>query len=60
MKKILISILPFLLQAEEISLSTTLIADGFKKPIFITSHPKNSKFLYVVEQAGKIIIIKNG
>ena len=60
MKKILIAILPFLLQAEELSLSSTLIADGFKKPLFVTSHPENSKFLYVVEQAGKIIIINNG
>jgi len=60
MKKILILMLSFLLQAEEPSLSSTLIADGFKKPIFITSHPENSKFLYVVEQAGKIIIINNG
>ena len=60
MKKILILILPFLLQAEEIFLSSTLIADGFKKPLFITSHPKNSKVLYVVEQAGKVLIINNG
>ena len=60
MKKILILMLSFLLQAEEPSLSSTLIADGFKKPLFITSHPENSKFLYVVEQAGKIIIINNG
>ena len=60
MKKILILMLSFLLQAEEPSLSSTLIADGFKKPLFITSHPENSNFLYVVEQAGKIIIINNG
>ena len=39
MKKILILILQFLLQAEEIFLSSTLIADGFKKPLFITSDP---------------------
>jgi len=52
--------LSFLLQAEEPFLSSTLIADGFKKPLFITSHPENSNFLYVVEQAGKIIIINNG
>ena len=60
MKNILIAILPFLLQAEELSLSSTLIADDFKKPLFVTSHPANSKVLYVVEQAGKIIIINNG
>ena len=60
MKKLLMLILPFLLQAEEIFLSSTLIANGFKKPLFITSDPKNSKILYVVEQAGKIIIINNG
>jgi glucose/arabinose dehydrogenase len=60
MKKILIVILSFVLQAEETSLSSTLVADGFKKPLFVTSHPENSKFLYVVEQAGKIIIINNG
>ncbi len=60
MKKILILILPFFLRAEEIFLSSNLIADGFKKPLFITSDPNNSKVLYVVEQAGKIIIINNG
>ena len=38
----LMLILPFLLQAEEIFLSSALIADGFKKPRFITSDPKNS------------------
>jgi len=59
MKKILIAILPFLLQAEELSLSSILIADGFKKPLFVTSHPTNSKLLYVVEQGGKILIINN-
>ena len=59
MKKILIAILPFLLQAQELSLSSTLIADGFSKPLFVTSDPTNSRFLYVVEQAGKIVIIKN-
>ena len=60
MKKIILLIIPFILFAEEKKLSSVLIGDGYKKPVFITSYPNNSKLLYVVEQAGLIKIIKNG
>ena len=40
--------------------SAELIADGFDKPVFVTSHPTNANILYVVEQDGFIRIIKNG
>ena len=60
MKKILLWIIPLILFAEEKTLSSILVADGFKKPVFVTSYPNDSKLLYVVEQAGVIRIIKNG
>jgi hypothetical protein len=59
MKKIIVCLIPFILFAEE-RLSSILIADGFKKPVFVTSYPNDSRLLYVVEQAGVIKIIKNG
>ena len=60
MKKIILLIIPFILFAEEKKLSSVLIGDGYKKPVFITSYPNNSKLLYVVEQAGLIKIINDG
>ncbi len=60
MKKIILLIIPFILFAEERKLSSVLIADGYKKPVFVTSYPNNEKLLYVVEQAGLIKIIQNG
>ena len=60
MKKIILLIIPFLLFAEEKNLSSVLIADGYKKPVFITSYPNNAKLLYIVEQAGLIKIINDG
>ena len=60
MKKIILLIMPFILFAEERKLSSVLIADGYKKPVFVTSYPNNEKLLYVVEQAGLIKIIQNG
>ena len=53
-------IIPLILLAEEKTLSSVLVADGYKKPVFVTSYPNDSKLLYVVEQAGLIRIIKNG
>ncbi len=58
-KQILLTI-PFFLFGQGTTLSSTLIADGFKKPIFVTSHPKDANLLYVVEQAGRIKVIQNG
>ena len=60
MKKIILWIIPLILFAEEKMLSSVLVADGYKKPVFVTSYPNDSKLLYVVEQAGLIRIIKNG
>lgn len=53
-------IVPFFLFGQSVSITSKLIADGFKKPIFVTSHPKDANMLYVVEQAGSIKIINNG
>ena len=41
------------------SLSTQLVADGFNGPLLVTS-PKNDPRLFVVEQGGRIRIIKDG
>ena len=60
MKKIILLIIPFFLFAEEKNLSSVLIADGYKKPVFITSYPNNAKLLYIVEQAGLIKLINDG
>jgi len=60
LKKIILLIIPFILFAEEKKLSSVLIADGYKKPVFITSYPNNAKLLYIVEQAGLIKIINDG
>ena len=60
LKKIILLIIPFILFAEEKNLSSVLIADGYKKPVFITSYPNNAKLLYIVEQAGLIKIINDG
>ena len=60
LKKIILLIIPFILFAEERNLSSVLIADGYKKPVFITSYPNNAKLLYIVEQAGLVKIINDG
>ena len=60
MNKILLTLFPIFLMAGELSLSSILVADGFKKPLFITSYPTDSNLLYVVEQAGRIMVINNG
>ena len=60
LKKIILLIIPLLLFAEEKNLSSVLIADGYKKPVFITSYPNNAKLLYIVEQAGLIKLINDG
>jgi glucose/arabinose dehydrogenase len=38
----------------------TLIADGFNRPLYVTHAGDNSKRLFVVEQGGKILILKDG
>lgn len=41
-------------------LTTELTANGFNEPLYVTSPPKDYDRLFVVEQGGKIKIIKNG
>ena len=60
MLKQFIFILPILLFSQTPALSSIEIADGFKKPLYIASHPNDATLLYVVEQAGRIMIIQNG
>ena len=60
MKKIILLIIPFFLFGQSATLSSKLIADGFKKPLFVTSHPEDANLLYVIEQGGRIKIINNG
>ena len=57
MKKLICLIIPFALLTGQVKLSSVLVADGFKKPIYVTSHPEDSKLLYVLEQAGRIMLI---
>ena len=45
---------------QSISLSSELVSDGFKKPVFVISYPTDASILYVVEQAGKIIVLDSG
>ncbi|NPV07366.1 MAG: glucose dehydrogenase [Anaerolineae bacterium] len=42
------------------SLSLTLVADGFVSPVHIASAGDGSDRLYVVEQAGRILIVEGG
>jgi len=60
MLKHLLLIIPFFLFGQATNLSSKLIADGFNKPLFVTSLPEDANILYVVEQGGRIKIIKNG
>ena len=45
---------------QSISLSSELVSDGFKKPVFVISYPTDASILYVVEQAGKVIVLDSG
>jgi glucose/arabinose dehydrogenase len=60
MLKQFIFILPILLFSQTPALSSIEVADGFIKPLYIASHPNDATLLYVVEQAGRIMIIQNG
>ncbi len=46
--------------ADAQTLRTTRIAQGFSLPLYVTSPPNDAARLFVVEQAGRIEIIKNG
>ncbi len=58
--KTLILLSPILLISQEYKLGSKLVAGGFTKPLYVTSHPTDLNHLYVLEQHGKIKIIKNG
>ncbi len=60
MFKKIIYFLPILLFSKEPSLSSVLVADGFTKPVYVCQPPGESNRLFVLEQKGLIIIIKNG
>jgi glucose/arabinose dehydrogenase len=47
-------------QMTELSLAVELVAEGFEKPLFLTAPPGDAERLFVVEQTGRIRIIKNG
>jgi len=41
-------------------LTTTLVANGFAQPVYVTAPPGDQDRLFVVQQAGQIRIVKNG
>ena len=41
-------------------LTTTVVAEGFTDPVFVTFAPGDTSRLFVLEQGGRIKIIKNG
>lgn len=41
-------------------LKSTFVAGGFTKALYVTSEPADASRLYVVQQGGKIMLIKNG
>ena len=58
LKKIFFLLILGFLLSEEIGYS--LVASGFKKPIFIAGHPTDPTQLFVMEQRGLIWSISNG
>ena len=46
--------------ANAVAVKTEFVADGFTKPIFVCAPPGDTTRLMVVEQGGKIKLIKNG
>ncbi len=59
-KNTLLLLFSSIIMGQSISLSSELVSDGFKKPVFVISYPTDASILYVVEQAGKIIVLDNG
>jgi len=41
-------------------LTTSLIADGLSRPVFVNAAPGDSTRLFIVEQEGRIRLVKNG
>ena len=59
-KNALLILFSSILMGQSITLSSELVYDGFKKPVFVISYPTDASILYVVEQAGKIIVLDSG
>ena len=59
-KNTLLLLFSSIIMGQSISLSSELVSDGFKKPVFVISYPTDASILYVVEQAGKIIVLDSG
>ncbi len=53
-------VIPSLPTLADISLTFTPLADGFEQPTFLTHAGDGTEWLYVVEQAGRILILKDG
>ena len=59
-KNTLLLLFSSIIMGQSISLSSELVSDGFKKPVFVISYPTDASILYVVEQAGKVIVLDSG
>ena len=59
-KNTLLLLFSSIIMGQSISLSSELVSDGFKKPVFVISYPTDASILYVVEQAGRIIVLDSG
>src|SRR6185295_3843403 len=46
--------------AQAVTVESQLVASGFSNPVFLVSPPGDTARQFVVEQRGKIKIIKNG
>lgn len=57
-KKLFLYFLSCFILAAQSQLSSVLVADGFKKPLLVTSHPEDADLLFVMEQTGTIKLIR--
>lgn len=58
LKKLFLYFLSCLILTAQSQLSSVLVADGFKKPLLVTSHPEDADLLFVMEQTGTIKLIR--
>ena len=42
------------------AITVELIGDKFSKPVYVTSYPDDPSILFVVEQAGRIMVLRDG
>lgn len=47
-------------EKEDLSVSLSLVAEGFTSPVLLTESTDNSGRLFIIEQLGQIYIVKNG